>query len=185
LKVFYRALIGVIVLSLLACSQGFEEKKPAKAAPKAKFRNGEKPKVMFHGDMDTSSARVPGSPVLAALKSNHLGVSATKTIGEAFDSYTYATKKEWRETPTTSGTYYIDFICRLPVSVLSSAALKEGVATRALEIKFAIQKDGVTYIAMARRIEIRTDGMEHTIIIEPVEINRIVADIYGNREIVF
>lgn len=185
MRLLLRVSIGIIVLSIIACSQVFEEKKPAKAAPKAKFRNGEKPKVLFHGDMETSSSRAPGSPVLAALKNNHLGVSATKTIGEAFDSYTYATKKEWRETPTIDGPYYIDFICRLPVSALSSAALKESVVTRALEIKFAIQKDGVTYIAMARRIEIKSDGMEHTTIIEPVDINRIVADIYGNREITF
>lgn len=185
MKVALLALISIITLSLAACSKVHEEITPKPAATKAKFRNSDKPKLLFHGDMKTISPPAAGSHILELLKNNHLGVSSTKTIGEAFDSFTYANKKEWRETPTINGPYYIDFICRLPVSVLSSAALKEGIVSRELEIKFAIHEDGVTYIAMARRIEIKTDGMKHATIIEPVDINRIVTAIYENREIVF
>lgn len=135
--------------------------------------------------METSSSAVHGTPVLDALKDNKLEANSTKTIGQAFDSYTFVKKKEWRETPAQNGVYYIDYIGWLDVSPISSAALREGVVKRTLEIKFAIHEDGYTYIAMARRIEIKSDGMEHVTIIDPADLSKIVAAIYENREITF
>jgi hypothetical protein len=183
LKIVLLASVGVIALSLAACSNVSEEKTPSKVSQKVKLRDREKPK--FHGDMDTSASKAPSTPVVKLLKDNHLDVSATKTIGEAFDNYKFAAKKEWRETAPPNGPYYIDYICWLDMSPFSSVALKEGVVRRRLEIKFLIHKDGVTYIAMASLVDVKTDGMIYTTVIEPPDIKKIVTAIYDNREIVF
>lgn len=135
--------------------------------------------------MDTSSSAIPVSPMLESLKNNHLDASSTKTIGEAFDSYKFSIKKEWQETPSPKGPSYIDYICWLDISPVSSAALKEGVVRRALDIKFVIHEDGETYIAMASRIDIKSDGMLYTTPIDPLDIKKIVKTIYENREITF
>jgi len=185
LKIVLCASIGVIALSLTACSKINEEKSPATVAPKAKFRNSDTSKMLFHGDMETSSSAVPGTPILESLKNNHLDVSSTKTIGEAFDAYKFAIEKEWRETPTKSGPYYIDYIGWFHISPVSSVALKEGVIKRGMEIKFAVHEDGETYIAMASRIDIKSDGMRYATPIDPPEIKKIVTAIYENREITY
>ena len=152
----------------------------------AKFRNIDKFKIMqFHGDMKTTASAAPVTPGVAALKNNHLDVSSTKTIGDAFDAYKFAIKKEWRETPTQSGPYYIDYICWFHVGPISSASLKEGVIKRGMEIKFAVHEDGETYIAMASRIDIKSDGMLYTTPLDPPEIKKTVTAIYENREITF
>lgn len=184
MKIVLCAAIGVIALSLAACSKGNEEKSPT-AATKAKFRNSDKLKKPFHGDMETSSSSVSGTPILQSLKNNHLEVSSTKTIGEAFDGYKFAIKKEWREASTQNGPYYIDYICWFDISPFSSVAFREGVVKRGMEIKFAVREDGETYIAMASRIDIKTDGIIYTTVIEPADIKKNVAAIYENREITF
>jgi hypothetical protein len=186
LKIVLLATIGIILISLTACSMVNEDNKTTNAPQKAKFRNRTRSKLLFHGgDMDTPSSAAPESPVLKSLKENHLEVSQTKTIGDAFDAYKYAIKKEWRETPTNDGPYYIDYIGWFSVSPFSAAALRDGVVKRALNLKFVIQKDGDAYISMASRVDVKTDGMIHTSVIEPTEIKKIVTAIYENREITF
>ena len=180
------ASIGILALSIMACSQGKEEKSPATSAPMAKAIPIDKIKnTPFHGDMKTAASAVPVSPGVAALKNNHLDVSSTRTIGEAFDSYKYAVKKEWRETATQSGPHFIDYICWFHISPLSAVALREGVIKRGMEIKFVVHEDGETYIAMASRVDIKSDGMRYTTAIDPAEIKKNVTAIYENREITF
>jgi len=185
LKIVLCASIGIIAFSLAACSKGNDVKTPTTAVTKAKFRNVDKWKKPFHGDIETSSSVVPLSPFVNALKKNHLDASPTKTIGEAFDSYKYAIKNEWRETATKGGPYYIDYICWFHVNPISYDALKEGVMKRGLEIKFAVHEDGETYITMVSRIDIKSDGMLYSTPLEPPEIKKKVAAIYENREITF
>lgn len=185
MKIILIASISIIALSITACSKGNEEKSPSTIEPKAKTTNIDKLKKMpFHSDMKTSSSAVPVTSVLQSLKNNHLNVSSTKTIGEVFDAYKYAIKKEWRETPTKSGPYYIDYICWFQ-SPASSVAFKEGVVKRGLDIKFVVQKDGETYISMASRIDIKSDGKVYTTPLYPPEIKKNVTAIYENREITF
>ena len=183
MKITLFAAIGMIALSIMACSGSNEEKSPAKATTKAKFRNSEK--KMFHGYMKTTDSPESVSPILLALKNNHLEVSSTQTIGEAFDKYKYAIKKEWRETPTKSGPYYIDYICWFDISPLSSVVLKESVIKRGLEIKFAVHESGETYIAMASRVDVKSDGMRYTTPLDPPQIKKFVTAIYENQEITF
>jgi len=185
LKIVLFAAIGIIALSLAGCSRGNDEKSPVTVVPKAKFRSVDKLNKPFHGDIEAPTSAVSGPPILQSLKNNHLEVSSTKTIGEAFDTYKYAMKKEWRETPTKSGPYYIDYICWFNISPVSVAALKEGVVRRGMEIKFAVHEDGETYIAMASRIDIKSDGMRYTTPVDPPEIKKFVTAIYQNQEITF
>jgi hypothetical protein len=186
LKIILFAAICIIAVSVTACTQGTEDKSPSSTATKVERRNKDAFKMLrFHGDVNTNTSSVPETLGIDALKKNHLEVSATKTIGEAFDSYTYAITKEWRETPSENGPHYIDYICWFHVSPVSSAALKEGVVKRGLEIKFVVRGDGETYIAMVSRIDLKSDGMRYNTVIDPPEIKNIVTAIYENREINF
>ncbi|MFZ4855023.1 MAG: hypothetical protein ACOYL3_01380 [Desulfuromonadaceae bacterium] len=185
MKIHLFAVIAIIAVNLSACSKGTEDKSPPSATG-IERRDVEKSiKKPFHGDMKTGASSVPGSLGIAALKNNHLEVSATKSIGEAFDSYKYAITKEWRETSSESGPHYIDYICWFHISPVSSVAIREGVVKRGLEIKFVVRGDGETYIALISRIDIKSDGMRSVSIIDPPEIKKIVTAIYENREITF
>jgi hypothetical protein len=194
LKILLFASVGIIVLSSVAYSKG-DEKNASTTSLMEKSSGAEKlgnmpfhgtEKKPFHGDK-TSVSAVPSSPVLESLKNNHLEVSSTKTIGQAFDSYKYAVKKEWRETPPTknNSTYYIDYICWTQVRPFSFLTLMKGVKERGLEIKFAIRADGETSIALARRLDIKRDGKLHATPLLPPEIKKAVTAIYENREITF
>jgi len=171
-----------MVVSISACSQSTKDAPPSSTTSKVERRDKDTFKmVQFHGDMKTDAPALG----IEALKKNHLEVSATKTIGEAFDAYQYAITKEWRETPSENGPHYIDYICWFNISPVSIAALKEGVVKRGLEIKFVVRGDGETYIAMASRIDIKSNGMRYNSIIDAPEIKKIVTAIYENREITF
>lgn len=185
MKIHLFAVIAIIAVNVTACSKSGEDKSPSSATG-VELRDVEKSiKKPFHGDMKTGAPALSGSPGIAALKSNHLEVSATKSIGEAFDSYTHAITKEWRETSSESGPHYIDYICWFHISPVSPAAIREGIVKRGLEIKFVVRGDGETYIAMISRIDIKSDGMRSVSVIDPPEIKKIVTAIYENREITF
>jgi hypothetical protein len=186
LKIILFAAIGIIAMSVTACTQGTEDKSSSSTATKVERRDKDTFKMLrFHGDVKTNTSSVPETLGIDALKKNHLEVSTTKTIGEAFDSYTYPITKEWRETPSESGPHYIDYICWFHINPVSSAALMEGVVKRGLEIKFVVRGDGETYIAMATRIDIKSNGMRYNSVIDPPKIKKIVTAIYENREITF
>ena len=185
LKMISSTIIAVSIFGVLACEACAMDKQTTNE--KNLYRTGDRAaKRLYHGDIATAAPQpTPMSPMLKELKNNHLDVSSAKTIGDAFDAYTHATKKEWTETPGKNGSYYIDFVCMLKVKSLSSAAIREGVVTRKLILKFVIHKGGKTYIAMASRNEIMTDGMEHVYIIAPADIKKVVTAIYANQEIEF
>jgi len=185
LKTVICVLVGIISLGLTACTKNGEDKLPAVGSSKAKMRDANNFKKPFHGDMETMTSAMPISLAVESLKKNHLELSSTKTIGEVFDAYKHASKKEWREAANRNGTYFIDYICWLDISPVSSVALKEGVVKRALDIKFTVQADGETFIGMMNRIDIKSDGMVYTTVVDPADIKKIVTAIYENREIPF
>jgi hypothetical protein len=159
---------------------------PSAAASKPSGKGGNVKKKSFHNFTTTRSAK-DGTPILASLKRNSLEFNAKKTIGEAFDSYKFAIKKEWRETPpsTNDSPYFIDYLCWFAVEKDFFSVIKSGVKERGLEIKFAIREDGETYIAMARRLVSRYDGKLEATPLLPSDIEKIVTAIYENREITF
>lgn len=186
MKILLFAFIVITALSIIACSQDNKEKTSTSAATTVEKRDVEAfKKKPFHTDIKTVDSAASTTPVANAVKKNYLEVSSTKTIGEAFDSYTYAIEKEWREAPSRSGPYFVDYICWFHVSPISADAVKKGIVKQGLDIKFAVHDDGETYIAMASRIDITTDGMVRSTPLEPPEIKKIVISIYNNREITF
>ncbi|MDD2735824.1 MAG: hypothetical protein PHF56_17965 [Desulfuromonadaceae bacterium] len=179
------AVIGIIAVSVTGCAKSTEDKSPSSSTSVEKRDIEKLIKKPFHGEMKTDASVVPGTLGIAALKNNHLEVSTTKTIGEAFDSYKHAITKEWRETSSEIGPHYIDYICWFHISPVSTVAIREGIVKRGLEIKFVVRGDGETYIAMISRIDIKSDGMRSVSVIDPPEIKKIVTAIYENREITF
>ncbi|MDD2899693.1 MAG: hypothetical protein PHI31_13390 [Desulfuromonadaceae bacterium] len=182
MKIRVCAVVGIIAVSVTACSFDSQDKSSSSSGSKIERREKDNFKMVpFHGEMKTTDLPLG----IEALKKNHLEVSATKTIGEAFDSYKYAEEKKWLETPSENGPHYIDYVCWFHISPVSSAALQEGVVKRGVEIKFVVRGDGETYIAMVSRIDITSDGMRHTTVIDPSQIKKIVTAIYENKEISF
>ena len=169
-------LLGIIVAAVAACSKGNESETAKKASPQNKS---------VHGDVTGSASAVPGTPIADALKKKKINANFSKSIGEAFDSYKYVTKREWRETGTSSNKYYVDYICWFDVNALSPAAMKDGIVKSGMVIKFVIHENGEAYIAMATRIEIKSDGKSYTTPIKVADIQKIVTAIYENREISF
>ena len=135
----------------------------------------------FHGEPPENTSAIISTLITDELKKKKLNADSTRTIGEAFDSYKFAIKKEWRETGTRSGKYYIDYICWLDVNTFS----REGIVKRAVELKFVIHENGEAYIVMGTKVEIKSDGKLYSTPIEAAKIKVIVAAIYENKEISF
>jgi len=186
LKINFLAYVCFICLLVAACSSVNEEKLPKTVNSKVKLRSNKEPQKLFHKDVDLSALDEPHTSIFLSLKLNYLEYSSTRTIGEVFDSYKFAVKKEWLDTTATAGPYYIDYFCWFDnINPVSYAALKDGVMKRGLNIKFVVQESGETYIGMASRIDVKSDGMLYNVPIEPSEIKKIVKAIYENREIIF
>lgn len=175
-KIFQVVVMCVLAVSLMACSNNDEAKEEkSKSASKMKF----------HGEDDTKAKPGSSSPYADALKPMKLNANSSKTIGEAFDSYSHVVSKEWRDTEAKDGKVYVDYLCQLDISKLSSASVKDGVVKRDLIVKFVIHEKGEAYIAMATRVEVKSDGKSYTIPVEVADIKKIVDAIYANKEISF
>lgn len=174
-KILILVVMCALAVNIISCSN--VDSKADSAGPSKK--------KSFHGEVDPKTPAVPSTPFADALKKKKLNANSSKTIGEAFDSYKYVTSKEWRETESKDSKVYVDYLCQLDVSKLSSASVKDGVVKRNLVIKFVIQENGEAYIAMATRIEIKSDGKSYITPIKVGDIQKIVTAIYENREITF
>lgn len=175
-KIVILVVTCALAVNFMACSKDVEVK-AEKTEPAQK--------KLFHEQVDPKTPSVPSTPFADALKKKKLNANSSKTIGEAFDSYKFVTSKEWRDTESKDNRVYVDYLCQLDVSKLSSASVKDGVVKRNLEIKFVIHENGEAYIAMATRTEIKSDGKTYTTPIKVADIPKIVTSIYENREITF
>jgi hypothetical protein len=119
------------------------------------------------------------SGLAKALKNAKLANYRSKTIGEAVDGYRYFTKREWKETRTSSGKMYVDFTGWFNKSNFDTSS----VVQRGVGIKFMVRPDGNYAVVMVSKVEIRTDGVVHS---DPLpESSPILNKIYGNTEIKF
>lgn len=183
MKLFPFVLICSFAFSIAACNQVPNNKSPM-ATPK--LRDAVTKKKLYHGEMETVASPAAINGIIAqALKDRKLSVDESKTIGEAFDSYEFAAKHEWRETHTRVDPYFVDCIYQFPVHPLSLLSFREKIVARKLEVKFAVYEDGTSYVSLVSRIDTKTDGMIHSHHYSPVEMKNIVTAIYENREIVF
>ena len=121
--------------------------------------------------------------VVAAIRGKTLAGFKTVTIGEAFDTYRYFDKKEWKESRSTNGKIYVDFWGWFKESAIDEASRKNGIVARGVEVKFVVNPEGDFYLAMISRVEKGADGAEHDYPIDDKQ--SILKAIYGNREITF
>lgn len=119
---------------------------------------------------------------IVALKNNKLVDYSQKTIGEAFGSYQFFEKKEWRETRLKGGKIYIDFIGLNPVGAIFTKN-DENLAATGVAVKFVIYLKGDFNVAMISKLEVMKDGKINAF---PVEDKKQLLDaIYANKEITF
>jgi hypothetical protein len=138
----------------------------------------------YHASGDSSKATK--TPLADQIKEKKLNLSSSKTVGDVFDSYKYATKKEWLETITKSGIIYVDYICQLDAGSLSDAAKKDGIVQRSLYVKFSIRDNGEAYVALITVVDAFADRKTKTTNYQAEDVMlKIVKAIYDNKEIVF
>lgn len=146
----------------------------------SKDGNGNPDKPSGERSMHQSSKNeTAGSGIADAIKMKTLAGYESTTIGNAFDSYKYFAKKEWKETTAQNGKIYIDFIGWLD----DAGGKTDGVSARALDVKFVINPDGSFIVAMLSKIEAKTDGKLYVYPLE--DIGGMLAKIYANKEITF
>jgi hypothetical protein len=105
------------------------------------------------------------------------------TVGEAFGAYSFFDKKEWKETRSDNGRFYIDFVGWAKPGMLEAVSSKNGSTVKGVEVKFVINSDGGFYVAMVSKIASGADGKLSAY---PLADNKRVMDaIYANKQITF
>lgn len=120
------------------------------------------------------------SGLAEAVKKKNLLDYPSKTIGEAFGSYSYFNKREWSETFSASGKIYIDFIGWFNTSSLNAQNIKSGISAKGVEVKFVLNPDGPFFVAMVSRVEVKTDGKMYKYPLP--DIKYVLDSIYANKE---
>lgn len=180
-------IMGVMLVALfLAGCQSRNETAPQKSSAKGDpFDPRTLQKQPFHGDMKTVTPADPAPQMIDGLKKGKLPFDDKRTIGEVFDGYPHARKKEWRGGIGKDGAYYIDYICTFDPGVLSEESIRKGIVKRWLTVKFATREGGETYVSLVTRTDLRRDGTLETIPYYPEDRERIVRSIYEKKEIIF
>lgn len=115
------------------------------------------------------------------IKTHKLANFQSNTIGNAFDSYKYLTKKEWKVDSLKSGHFTVDFSGWFEPGTLSDKDIKDGVTGRGLEVKFVINPDGSFYLFMVSKIESQSDGKVYKYQMQ--DSTGILTSVYANRKI--
>ncbi len=162
LNPFLLLALGVILL-VSACTK--------EAANTSDKRNTERP-----GGTETASISL-----VDVIKKQKLANYQSTTIGNAFDSYRYLTKKEWKAESLKSRHFTVDFSGWFEHPTLNEEDLKDGITARGLEVKFVVEPDGSFYVLMVSKIESRSDGKMYRYQLQ--DGTGILASIYANRKI--
>lgn len=117
------------------------------------------------------------------IKKQKLANFQSNTIGNAFDSYRYLSKKEWRDPQLVSGHYTVDFVGWFEPATVKDEDVKHGVTGRGLEIKFVVNPDGSFYVFMVSTLESKSDGNVYKS--QRSDVAGILASIYENKKITF
>ncbi len=121
--------------------------------------------------------------IVGAIKEKTLADYPTSTIGNAFDTYRYFDKREWKETRSSDGKIYVDFWGWFNTATLDAASVKNGIVARGVAAKFVVYRDGAFNLAMISKIETRADGKMY---VYPLADKKSIMDaIYANKEISF
>ena len=168
-KAYLVVAVGTALLSVTACNKGDSKG----AGPMAGQKQAE----------PDSRPGVPKEGIAEALKKKKLAEFKTVTIGEAFDTYRYFDKREWKESRSANGKIFVDFWGWFKEGALDAASRKNGVVARGVQVKFVINPEGDFYLAMISRAEKGADGSEQDYPLD--DKAGILKAIYGNKEITF
>lgn len=170
-----RVVIIMSAVVLLSASLSLSAGNSANPAPPK--MNG----MSFHGT-GASQPSVPGteSGLANSLKKSKLARFPSKTIGEAINDYRYFNKREWRETASDGGKYYVDFIGWLKPEKYNVLSMFRD-STQGVGIKFLVYPDGRYAAVMASRVEIKTDEKTYSYPLE--NLDEILNKLYANKKI--
>ena len=126
------------------------------------------------------STESPGGMV-AVIKNIKLDGYPGIKIGEVFERYRHFNKKEWVETKGLNGNLYVDFYGYSSPGWFDFDKKKAGVASRGIEVKFAIYPNGSYSLAMVSKVEVLSDGK--TMRYPLSDIKRVLDAIYANKKI--
>lgn len=126
-------------------------------------------------------ADTPNGGLVEVIKKGKLADFQSVTIGEAFDSYKYLIKKDWKANILKSGHVTVDFTGWFEDSELNDEDIKRGVKEKGLEVKFVIEPNGLYYAFMVSKMELISDGS--ILKSEYPDINGILKKIYSNEKI--
>lgn len=126
----------------------------------------------------------PNFEVLSVFKGKKMADFPSSTIGEAFDRYTFLTKKAWsfQRSPQNKN-IYIDFVGWFDSKSINNGGKKQSTTGKGLEIKFVVYPDGSFSAAMASILEMKNDGKRYAYPIDG--LNDILTKIYANKELKF
>jgi hypothetical protein len=162
----------LLTLGITACSEHKENPK------NQQMLSTEKP---FHGISASSQIKMNG--FIEVIKQKTLPTYPNKPIGTAFEDYSYFTKREWMETDSANGKFYIDFTGWFDPKKLDAASTKSGITMRGVGFKFLITKDGAFGLVMVSKLETKTDGKSYSYPLE--DIKGILGKVFANKEIQF
>ena len=165
-KSFYVILMLVVIVFSGACT---------KESPKVHDKqNAEK-------SAQSSGAEKENDGLVSAIKKGKLVNYPSTTIGNAFDSYKYLTKKEWKSESLKNQYITVDFIGWFESDTLNENDIKAGVTGKGLDVKFVINPDGTYYVLMVSKIEAKADGKVYGS--ELQDSTGILTNIYENKKI--
>lgn len=144
-------------------------------------------KKIVENSVQGTEAKTANDGLVNVIKKGKLVNYQSTTIGKAFDSYKYLTKKEWKAATLKSRHSTVDFIgwfepnAWFDSNSLSDKDIKNGITGRGINIKFVIEPNGSYYVFAVSKIESKSDGKVYGY--ELRDIAGILANIYENKKI--
>lgn len=128
-----------------------------------------------------SGAETTNSGLIDVIKNGKLVNFQSITIGNAFDSYKYLTKKEWKATSLKSHAITVDFTGWFEPGTINDKDKQDGITAKGLNVKFVIEPNGSYYVFMVTKLESKSDGKIYGT--ELQDNAGILASIYANKKI--
>lgn len=119
--------------------------------------------------------------LIGVVKRGKLASFPATSIGNAFDSYSYLTKREWKTGQLPTGNLTVHFTGWIGSAQRDDKASPESGTGKALEVKFVFNQDGSFYLFSISAIDVTSDGKSDRT--QLTDITGILAKIYGDKKI--
>lgn len=128
-----------------------------------------------------SGAEASNNGLIEFIKKQKLVNYPSSTIGNAFDSYKYLLKKEWKLEAQNNGKFTVEFIGLLEPKTLNDNEGKDLVTSKGIIVTFVVEPNGSFYVFMVSTFESHSNGNVSRSQVK--DIAGVLADIYANRKI--